>query len=182
MNQVADAIIHIVMLFAVGMIFVPTLSPLFICFYSMCVLYMIIERLFVKTLGLVTEERIKMHGVAEFIFTIIMLVKLLKFVLVYIPEEDFAIIIAVGCLKTIAGFIGVAKFHHRAIIRTVLQKIMGAVLYVFPYILLLLHVRIACVMLCVIAGFAAVEELICAILMKKYNPNIKSVFSLLKDN
>lgn len=182
MNRVADTIIHIVIIFAVGMIFVPTLSPLFICFYTMSVLYLVIERLFVKTLNLETEERIKMHGVAEFIFTIIMLVKLLKFVLVYIPEEDFAIIIAVGFLKTIAGFIGIAKFHHRVIIRTILQKIMGAVLYVFPYILMLLHVRIACILLCVIAGFSAVEEIICVILMKKFNPNVKSVFSLLKDN
>lgn len=182
MNRVADTIIHIVMFFVVGMIFVPTLSPLFICFYTMCGLFMIIERLFVKTFDLETEERLKMHGVAEFIFTIIMLVKLLKFVLAYIPEGDFAIIIAVGFLKTVAGFIGVAKFRHRALIRTVLQKIMGAVLYMFPYILMLLHVRIACVLLCVIAGLAASEELICAVLMKKYNPNIKSLFSLLKDN
>lgn len=182
MSCIADTFIHIVMLFAVGMIFVPTLSPLFICFYTMCVLYMLIERLYVKTFGMETEDRIKMHGVAEFILTIIMLVKLLKFVLSYIPEGDFAIIIAVGFLKTIAGFIGVAKFQHRAIIQTVLQKSMGVVMYMFPYILMLLDVRIACVLLCVIAGLAAAEELICAIIMKKYRPNIKSVFSLMKDN
>ncbi|HAU88064.1 MAG TPA: hypothetical protein DCW90_22090 [Lachnospiraceae bacterium] len=182
MNCIADTIIYIVILFAVGMIFVPTLSPLFICFYTMCVLYMIIERLYVKTFDLETEDRIKMHGIAEFVFTIIVLVKLLKFVLAYIPEEDFAIIIAVGFLKTIAGFVGVAKFQHRVLIRTVLQRVKEAVFYVFPYILMLLDVRIACIWLCVIAGLAAAEELICAIIMKKYRPNIKSVFSLMKDN
>ncbi|SET30194.1 hypothetical protein [[Clostridium] polysaccharolyticum] len=163
-----------------GLLFIPTLSTLFVCVYSLHIVAKVIGLLIPKTFGVYNTENASFDSISDIIFNILILVKLLLYALVYIPEWDYIMIISTGVLKTFAHFVCMAKFRHPLSFNTVMNSVTGFLLLIFPYLILVVNVAIASEIICGIACLAAVEELTCALIMRKYVPRVKCVFSLLK--
>ena len=57
---------------------------------------------------------------------------------------------------------------------------MGIVLFLSMYMFMLVDVDIIIFFLCIVGVIAAIEELLCVILLRSYTPDIRTVFELMK--
>ena len=182
MKQVSMVIIHLEVIFIVLLIFTRIMSPIYLSFYTMCVLTNCLDRMITRMFPEShTEEKMKVELATSCIATFTLLFKMLLYLFLNITELGIVMMIIIGFLKTTAGFISIARFRHHVTLNTVLFKITVILMLALPYTILIAGVKIAFGAVCVFGCLSGIEEFICILIMKNDNPNIKSVITLLKN-
>lgn len=104
----------------------------------------------------VTDLGSKLDTIADFIFVIACLIKLLP--IIDVPQGIYiwiGVIVLIKLINVISGFVIQKKFVS---IHSVFNKITGALLFIFPMTLSFINIKYSAIVLCVIATFASIQE------------------------
>lgn len=104
----------------------------------------------------VSEFGSKLDTIADFIFVVVCLIKLIP--IMDIPDWLYtwiAIIAFIKVINVVSGYIVQRKFMAA---HTDMNKVTGALLFIFPLTLSIIDIKYSAIVICIVATFAAVQE------------------------
>lgn len=138
------------------MIFFPVFSMEFYVCYLMAGITDILDGLIARKLGSVSGFGEKLDTIADIIFVIAALYKLLPAAHINMTIWIWTgIIAAIKIMNMFSGFIFQNKF---VVVHSCVNKITGLVLFVLPFSLHLIDIKYSAIAVCLLATFAAIQE------------------------
>lgn len=156
------------------LLFTELSSALFFIIFILCGISDFLDGYVARNYGLKNDLGANLDSLADVIFFSCFLIVLLSQLKISYLMGLW--IICIVLIKTISFTVGYKKFHKLPLIHTYLNKITGALLILFPFLLLFTSSNWILVILCFIATSAALEELIIIISSQKLDLNCKSIF------
>lgn len=152
----ANIVTSIRIVCSILLLFFPAVSPAFYTLYIICGVSDMVDGTIARKTNSVSGLGAKLDSVADFCFILVCMIKLL-------PVIDFPLwiwiwiggIAAIKLVNIISGVVCQKKF---VVEHTILNKITGAVLFLFPITLTLVKLEYSVVVACTIATSAAIQE------------------------
>jgi len=141
---------------SIVLLFLSVFSPWFYVLYLICGFTDMIDGTVARKTNSVSELGSKLDMVADFIFLVVCLIKL-------IPEIDIptwlliwiVLIAVIKIINGVSGFIYCMKF---VAVHTVMNKVTGLLLFILPLTLPFIEIKYSGIFVCVVATFAAIQE------------------------
>lgn len=152
----ANIITIVRILCSIAILFCNVFSSAFYSLYITAGLTDMIDGWVARKTNTVSEFGAKLDTVADFVFVVVCLVKLLP--IMDIPVWLYVWIGVIAFIKVInvvSGFVVQKRF---VAVHSVMNKITGALLFVFPLTLSFVDLRYSAIVVCATATFAAVQE------------------------
>ena len=156
MHQLANTITSIRILCSITLLFCVLLSPTFYALYILAGLTDIMDGWIARKTNTASEFGAKLDTFADFTFLTICAIKLLP-----IMEISVCFYTWIGVIAVIKLFnvIGGYLIHKRFIaLHTFMNKLTGALLFIFPLTINILGIKIYTTIVCVLATFTAIQE------------------------
>jgi phosphatidylglycerophosphate synthase len=141
---------------SIMLLFFPAFSPWFYVLYLLCGFTDMIDGAVAKRTRSVSEFGSKFDTVADFIFIVVCLIKLIP--LIDIPTWLWIWIALIAVIKIINVVSGFVYYKRFIAVHTVMNKITGLLLFIFPLTLSFIEIKYSTIFICGIATFAAVQE------------------------
>lgn len=122
-----------------------------------------------------------LDSIADSLFVGVVAMKIVPLLLTVGLEEVIVVCIGIVSVRILAYSIGWLKFHCFVSLHTICNKITGLILFLIPYCMNIVDISFICTIACVVASFSALEEVLCEIYLKEYQPNIKTIVELWKN-
>ena len=138
------------------MLFSHAFSVQFYILYLICGLTDMVDGTIARTTHTDSEFGAKLDSVADFIFVVISLVKLLP--VIHIPRWLWIWILVSAIIKiinVISGYICMKRFISE---HTIMNKITGLLLFLLPLTLSFIELNYSALVVCSVATIAAVQE------------------------
>lgn len=119
-----------------------------------------------------------LDSIADCCFLLAVSVKLLPVIIRSNSSWILCAIVLIAIIKICGYIVGIIKFHRFTALHTIANKITGMVLFCVPYFILRTNTNLLGIIVCMIAGLSAIEELLIGIKSKSFNPNVKSIFKM----
>ena len=152
----ANIITFIRILCSIAVLFCPVFSVVFYALYIIAGLSDIADGWVARKTKTTSAFGAKLDTVADFVFVVICLVKLLP--VMEIPVWLFVwigIIALINVTYIVSGYVVQKQF---VAIHSMMNKVTGALLFVFPLTISFIDLRYSATVVCIIATFAAVQE------------------------
>lgn len=152
----ANAVTGCRIICSILMLFFPVFSVWFYIMYILCGLTDMADGAIARKTNTASGFGAKLDTIADFIFVVSSLVKLLP--VMNMPVWLLIWILAIAAIKifnVILGFIYRKKFIVQ---HTVMNKITGLLLFLLPLTLFFIEVKYSAAAVCLIAAFSAVQE------------------------
>ena len=154
--MLANIITIIRILCSIAMLFRPVFSAAFYALYITAGISDIVDGWVARKTNTVSEFGAKLDTVADIIFVVICLVKLL-------PVMDISlwlyvwigIVALIKAINIVSGFVVQKRF---VAVHSVMNKVTGVLLFSLPLTLSFIDLRYSAIAVCAIATFAAVQE------------------------
>ena len=156
MKSIANIITGFRIVFSIAILFFPPLSPAFYVLYTAAGLTDMIDGTVSRKTNTVSAFGAKLDTVADFVFVVVCLVKLLP--IMDIPTWLYLWIGVIAFIKIINIVSGYVVQKQFVAIHSVMNKVTGVLLFVLPLTLTFIDLRYGAVVVCLIATFAAVQE------------------------
>ena len=156
MHQLANTITSVRILCSITLLFCVVLSPTFYALYILAGLTDIMDGWIARKTNTASEFGARLDTFADFTFLTICAIKLLP-----IMEISVCFYTWVGVIAVIKLFnvIGGYLIHKRFIaLHTFMNKLTGALLFIFPLTINILGIKIYTTIVCVLATFTAIQE------------------------
>lgn len=141
---------------AVVMLFFPVPSAAFFCFYILCGLTDMIDGPIARKTGSESELGAKLDSIADIVFIVAALIKLLP---VYdVKPWLWGLIILIGLVKAFGYICIYYKLKRFVFPHTLPDKLAGAFLFALPLSVLLIPFDICAAVCCAVAFAAALHE------------------------
>jgi len=153
---VANIITCIRIALSFTLLFLPALSPAFLFVYIVAGVSDMIDGVIARKTDTVSEFGSKLDTVADIILVAVCLAKLLP-----ILSAPAWLYIWIGIIAAIKGANIVAGYvRNKALmsVHSLINKVTGVMLFLFPLTLLLIDLKYSAVVVCVVATVAAVHE------------------------
>ncbi len=152
----ANIITIVRILCSIAILFCPVFSVAFYSLYITAGLTDMIDGWVARKTNTVSEFGAKLDTVADFVFVVVCLVKLL-------PIMDFpswlyiwiGVIALIKIINIVSGYVIQKQF---VTIHSLMNKVTGLLLFVLPLTLSFINLRYSAVVVCLVATFAAVQE------------------------
>ena len=141
---------------SIVLLFIPAFSTWFYVLYITCGFTDIIDGIVARKTSSNSEFGSKMDTVADFIFVVVCLIKLLP--LLDIPTWILIWIALIAVFKIINVISGFICFMRFVAVHTVMNKITGVLLFIFPLTLPFIEIKSSVIFVCGAATFAAIQE------------------------
>lgn len=174
MKNLANLISFSRIILSVFLLFTQPLSIYFFIIFILCGISDVLDGYVARTYGLNSDFGAILDSFADVVFFFCFLIPVL-----YVLNLSYFMILWIICIfliKLISLAIGFKKFNQFPFIHTYLNKITGAFLILFPFILLLSKSNLILVILCMVATFAALEEMLIIITNENLNLDCKGIF------
>jgi CDP-diacylglycerol--glycerol-3-phosphate 3-phosphatidyltransferase len=138
------------------LLFLPVLSVAFYCIYIICGLSDMIDGTIARKTNSTSEIGSKMDTIADLVFVIVSLIKILP--IITIPKWLWlwgGVIAIMRISNIIWGYISKKQFIS---LHTVMNKVTGLLLFILPLTLSFVEVKYGLIIVCFIATFAAIQE------------------------
>lgn len=156
MRQLANTITSIRILCSIALCFCVVLTPIFFTLYLLAGLTDIADGWIARKTNTTSEFGAKLDTIADFIFLTVCAIKLLPIIEISVYFYTWIGLIAlIKLVNVIWGYIVHKKF---VALHTFMNKLTGALLFVFPFTLDVFDKRISITLLCLIATFTAIQE------------------------
>lgn len=152
----ANIITIIRILCSIAILFCPVFSVAFYSLYIAAGLTDMIDGWVARRTNTVSEFGAKLDTIADFVFVVICLVKLLPIMDVPVWLYVWIGIIAVIKITNIVSGYVVQKCF--VAVHSVMNKVTGALLFVFPLTLSFIDLKYSATAVCIFATFAAIQE------------------------
>lgn len=138
------------------LLFCPALSPAFYALYIAAGVTDMADGAVARRTGTVSESGAKLDTVADIVFVAVCLIKLLP--VLHVPAWLciwVAIIASIKAANIAAGYIRQKEFLS---VHSIMNKVTGGLLFVFPLTLSFIDLRYSAAAVCVVATAAAIHE------------------------
>ena len=123
-----------------ALLFCPALSPLFYALYIAAGFTDMIDGMLARKTNTVSEFGSKLDTMADFVLVVVCLIKLIPILNITIWVYVWVVIIAfIKVINVVSGYVVQKKFVAA---HTVMNKVTGAVLFIFPLTLLIIEIRL----------------------------------------
>ena len=138
------------------LLFFPAFSPAFYVFYLIAGLTDMIDGTIARKTNTVSEFGSKLDTVADFVFAVACLIKLLPVMNIPLWLWIWIVIISgIKIINVVSGFICRKNFVAE---HTVMNKVTGVLLFLLPLTLKFIELKYSAISVCAIATFAAIQE------------------------
>lgn len=152
------------------------LSAAFYALYTVCGISDIADGAAARLMHTQSRTGALLDSAADLVFAAAVLFKLLPL----IPQSRllwYGILTSLA-LRCLSYAVGVLKYRRFAALHTVLNKLTGFGLFCAPYLLSMVGSEAVCGVLCVLAVLSSAEELAVTVCSKRFDPDIRGLFSL----
>ena len=139
-----------------ALLFCPALSPAFYTLYIAAGLSDMIDGAVARKTGTVSAFGSRIDTPADIIFVAVCLMKLLP--VLHVPVWLSIWIAVIACIKAANIAVGFIRQREFISVHSVINKITGGLLFVFPLTLALIDLRYSAAVVCMAATIAAVYE------------------------
>lgn len=141
---------------SIALLFWPVFSPAFYVIYLIAGFTDMVDGTVARKMNTVSEFGARLDTVADFIFVVVCLIKLIPVLEIHISLWMWVgVIAAIKIMNVVFGFIVRKKFVTD---HTVMNKITGLLLFMFPLMLAIVDLKYSAIVVCAVATFAAVQE------------------------
>ena len=152
----ANIITIIRILCSIAILFCPVFSVAFYSLYIAAGLTDMIDGWVARRTNTVSEFGAKLDTIADFVFVVICLVKLLP--IMDVPVWLYVWIGIIAVIKIINIVSGYVVQKCFVAVHSVMNKVTGALLFVFPLTLSFIDLKYSATAVCIFATFAAIQE------------------------
>lgn len=141
---------------SIALLFCPVFSPAFYALYIAAGVTDMIDGVVARKTGTVSEFGAKLDTTADFVLVVVCLIKLLP--VLHVPAWLYiwiAIIAFIKVANILAGYIRQKEFLS---VHSIMNKVTGGLLFVFPLTLSFIDLRYSAAVVCVVATAAAIHE------------------------
>lgn len=143
-------------LFSIALLFCPSFSPAFYVLYVSAGLTDMIDGIVARRTNTVSGFGARLDTIADIVFTAVCLIKLLP--ILNIPIWLYIWIAVITFIKAANNVIGFIRQKEFISVHSVMNKVTGGLLFVFPLTLTWIDLRYNATVICAVATTAAVYE------------------------
>ena len=152
----ANAITIFRMAASIVLLFCPVLSPAFYVFYIMAAVSDMLDGFVARKTNTVSRFGAKLDTIADYVFVVVCLIKLLPVIRIPICMYVWiGIITLIKAVNIVFGFVVQKRF---VAVHSVMNKATGALLFLLPLTIPVLPLKYSAIVVCAIATFAAIQE------------------------
>jgi len=152
----ANIITGIRIVISIVLLFCPVLSPAFLVLYITAGITDVIDGAVARKTGTVSEFGSKLDTAADIVFIAVCLIKLLP--VMHIPVWLYIWIAVIAFIKAANIAAGYIRQKEFIAVHSILNKVTGGLLFVFPLSLAFVDLRYSAAVVCTAATIAAVYE------------------------
>lgn len=156
MKNIANIITGSRIVFSLSILFTPPLSPFFYVLYGAAGLSDMIDGTVARKTNTVSSFGAKLDTIADFIFAVVCLIKLMP--VLDIPAWLWIWIAIIALIKIINILFGIVTRKKLTSVHSVMNKITGALCFLFPFTLSFVELKYGAIFVCAVATFAAIQE------------------------
>ena len=156
MKNIANIITGSRIVFSLSILFTPPLSPIFYVLYGAAGLSDMIDGTVARKTNTVSSFGAKLDTIADFIFAVVCLIKLMP--VLDIPAWLWIWIGGIALIKIINIISGVVLHKKLTAVHSVMNKVTGALCFLLPLTLSFIELKYSAIVVCLIATFAAIQE------------------------
>ena len=154
--MMANAITGLRILMSVALLFCPAFSPIFYALYLTAGLSDMADGIIARKTNSVSEFGSRFDSIADFVFVVICLIKILP--VMDIPIWLYIWTAVIALLKIINMISGYALRNRFAAVHTTMNKVTGVLLFMLPLTVTIVPLKYSGIPICSVATFAAVQE------------------------
>lgn len=141
------------------LLFIDPLTTLFYAVYTLSGVSDVLDGFLARKLKVTSELGSKLDSIADLLLYAVMLIKIFPVLLKKLPVKIWIAVGAVLVLRLSSYLVAAVKYHRFASLHTYFNKLTGFSVFLVPYTVELPVFVPFCVVVCVIAGIAALYEL-----------------------
>ena len=154
--MMANVITGLRILVSVALLFCPVFSPIFYVMYLIAGLSDMTDGIIARKTNSVSEFGSRFDGVADFVFVVVCLMKILPVIDIPIWMNVWtALIFFVKIINIISGL---ARQKRFVAVHSTMNKVTGVLLFVLPLTLSIVPLIYTGISICTVATFAAIQE------------------------
>ena len=142
--------------FSIAFLFFPTFSPAFYALYLAAGITDMIDGTVARNTGKASEFGAKLDSIADIVFVVICLIKLLP--VISIPTWLYVWIGIVALIRIINIVSGLIMQKRFVMLHTIMNKVTGLLLFVLPLTVPFVDLKYIAIPVCAVATFAAIQE------------------------
>ena len=139
-----------------ALLFCPPLSPAFYALYLAAGFSDMIDGAVARKTGTVSELGSRLDTIADIVFTAVCLIRLLP--VLEIPAWLYTWIAVIAVIKLLNIAAGYLKQKRFPAVHSVINKITGGLLFLFPLTLTWIDLKYSAAAVCAVAAIAAIHE------------------------
>ena len=140
----------------IALLFCPVFSPAFYVFYIAAGLSDMLDGFVARKTDTVSRLGARLDTMADFVFVVVCLIKLLP--ILRIPAWLYAWIGIIALIKVVNIISGFAVQKRFVTVHSVMNKATGALLFLLPLTLPAVPLKYTAIVVCAAATFAAIQE------------------------
>ena len=152
----ANIITGIRIVISVGLLFCPVFSPVFFVLYIVAGITDMIDGTVARKTGTVSKFGSRLDTAADIVFVAVCLIKVLP--VLDVPSWLYIWIAIIAFIKVANIAAGYIRKKGFASVHSLINKVTGLLLFVFPLTLAFIDLRFSAAVVCLIATVAAVQE------------------------
>lgn len=158
-----------------SLFFVDAASVGFFVIYTLCGISDVVDGVIARATNSTSELGAKLDSIADMLFYAVMLVKILPILIDILPTWVWCIVGAILLIRVISYILAAIKFHKFASLHTYMNKLTGFSIFLTPYFVRESFGYDYCVVVCVVAGIASIEELLIHLFRKEYSTGVSAI-------
>ena len=143
-------------LFSIALLFFPTFSPMFYTLYLAAGITDMIDGIVARKTGNESEFGARLDSIADIVFVVVCLIKLIPFV--GIPVWLYVWIGIIALIRIINIVSGLIMQKRFVLLHTITNKVTGLLLFVLPLTVPFMDLKYTAIPVCAVATFAAIQE------------------------
>lgn len=155
-KYIANIVTSCRIIFSIVMLFVPVFSTWFYVMYLLCGLTDMVDGTIARKTNTASTFGAKLDTIADFIFVLAAMVKLLP--VMNLPSWVWIWILIIAVIKILNIIVGLVCRKRLIAEHTIMNKITGLLLFLLPLTLVFIELKYSAGVVCTIATFSAVQE------------------------
>ena len=151
-------------------------SPYFFIVYTVCGVSDVLDGFLARALNAESETGSILDSISDIMFYSAMLFHIVPYLIPILPLPIWYAVAVILAVRLCAYLIAGIKYRRFASIHTYANKITGGALFCVPYLIHIFDPIAVCSAVCIIGGYASMEEILIHVFSNKYSPNVKSIF------
>ena len=141
---------------SIVLLFCPAFSPAFYVFYIAAGLSDMLDGFVARKTDTVSKLGARLDTIADFVLVVVCLIKLLP--ILSLPAWLYSWIGIIALIKVVNIISGFAVQKRFVTVHSVMNKVAGALLFLFPLTIPAVPLKYSAVVVCAVATFAAIQE------------------------